>query len=195
MRVAVYNDVITWMPLMEPYKVADTFAYCLENPASCLKQLAEGPKNLHPSKRWAHVCPENELLVPGAMKGVNQEMEEFSALGGALAHFIGNSLFGYGYGVLNSDIPTYDTYCGIGSQMFPAASCTATERLDSVVCFGLEHDKVSLTAEQCRESCCNDPACSVWQFMKAGECWRGRSRQCTSLHPLAADVVTGQRVH
>eukprot|EP00930_Biecheleria_cincta_P046040 TRINITY_DN31749_c0_g1_i1.p1 TRINITY_DN31749_c0_g1~~TRINITY_DN31749_c0_g1_i1.p1 ORF type:complete len:704 (+),score=85.98 TRINITY_DN31749_c0_g1_i1:75-2114(+) len=195
MRIAVYNDVITWMPLMEPYKVADTFAYCLENPASCLKQLADGPKNLHPSNRWAHVCPNNELLVPGAMKGVNKDMEDFSALGGALAHFMGNSLFGYGYGLLHSDIPAYDTYCGTGPQIFPATTCNATEPLDAVVCFGLEHDKVATTVEQCRESCCNDPVCSVWQFMKAGECWRGRSRHCTSLHPLAADVTAGQRVH
>lgn len=26
--------------------------------------------------RWAHVCPKSELLVPGAMKGINSKMED-----------------------------------------------------------------------------------------------------------------------
>ncbi|CAE7493857.1 unnamed protein product [Symbiodinium microadriaticum] len=35
------------------------------------------------------------------MKGVNSKMEDFSLMGGALAHFIGNALFGYSFGVLH----------------------------------------------------------------------------------------------
>ena len=31
--------------------------------------------------------------------------------------------------------------------------------------------------------------------LRNGQCWRGRSHQCTSLHPYAAEVVEGQRVH
>eukprot|EP00931_Biecheleriopsis_adriatica_P089983 TRINITY_DN64037_c0_g1_i1.p1 TRINITY_DN64037_c0_g1~~TRINITY_DN64037_c0_g1_i1.p1 ORF type:complete len:622 (+),score=112.86 TRINITY_DN64037_c0_g1_i1:42-1907(+) len=195
LRVAVYNDVVTWMPLMEPVQVMDSFTYCLQNLQSCFKKLATGPKRLHPSKRWAHVCPSRELVVPGAMKGVNAEMADFSAMGGVLAHFMANSLFGYGHGVLNSDIVNYDSYCGLSEEVFPAATCKALEQLDSVVCFGLERDEVAKTAEQCQQNCCDDSFCSVWQFMKTGQCWRGRSQHCTSAHPYAADVVKGQRVH
>ncbi|CAJ1442882.1 unnamed protein product [Effrenium voratum] len=103
LRVGVYNDVITWMPFVEPVQIMDIVSYCLENVMSCLSQLANGPKSLHPSKRWAHVCPRSELLVPGAMKGVNVGMEDFSLMGGALAHFLGNALFGYAFGVVHLD--------------------------------------------------------------------------------------------
>ncbi|CAE7643237.1 Lipase [Symbiodinium pilosum] len=100
LRVSVYNDVITYMPFMEPLQLMDSLNYCFQNVMSCVGQLASGPKSLHPSERWTHVCPSSELFVPGAVKGVNAEMQDFSLLGGALAHFIGNALFGYSFGVL-----------------------------------------------------------------------------------------------
>ncbi|CAE7270948.1 LIP, partial [Symbiodinium sp. CCMP2456] len=195
LRVSVYNDVITYMPFMEPLQLMDTFNYCFQNVIQCLGQLASGPKALHPSERWTHVCPSSELYVPGAMKGVNSKMEDFSLMGGALAHFIGNALFGYSFGVLNSDIPRHDAYCGLRKELLPAASCTTMEELDEVVCFGLAHDVNATSAAHCRQNCCDDEYCSVWQVMRNNQCWRGRSHHCTALHPYAAEVASGQRLH
>ena len=96
-----------------PFLCEDIVTYCFENVMSCLGQLANGPKQLHPSERqatlkcrrvtkrfshsvytkmshnvtktlsaprphqrWAHVCPKSELRVPGAMKGINAQMED-----------------------------------------------------------------------------------------------------------------------
>ncbi|CAL1167037.1 unnamed protein product [Cladocopium goreaui] len=195
LRVAVHNDVITWMPFVEPLQLMDIVTYCFENVMSCIGQLANGPKELHPSDRWAHVCPKSEFLVPGSMKGINSQMEDFSLLGGVLAHLIGNTLFGYAFGVVNSDIPQKDAYCGLRRDLFPAPNCTSTEELNDVVCFGLSHDPNGTSAKACNKNCCDDEYCSVWQFMRNGQCWRGRSHQCTSFHPYAAEVVEGKRVH
>jgi len=195
LRVAVHNDVITWMPFVEPLQLMDIINYCFENVMSCLGQLANGPKELHPSNRWAHVCPKSELLVPGAMKGINSNMEDFSLLGGVLAHLLGNTLFGYAFGVMNSNIPQKDAYCGLRRDLFPAPNCTTSEELNDVVCFGLSHDPNATSASLCNKNCCDDEFCSVWQFMRNRQCWRGRSHECTSFHPYAAEVLAGQRIH
>ncbi|CAE8652861.1 unnamed protein product, partial [Polarella glacialis] len=168
-RVAVYNDAVTWMPFMESFQVMDTMMSCVQNLASCMEQIATGPKNVNMSSRWAHVCPSSEYLVPGAMKGVNKEMEDYSTFGGVLSHFMGNALFGYGHGVLNSAIPRYDSHCGLRPSIFPSFSCNATEELTSVVCLGLEHDKDVKSVQECRARCCDDPACGIWQVLKSQE--------------------------
>ena len=84
--------------------------------------------------------------------------QDFSLLGGVLAHLIGNTLFGYAFGVMklfsnfwlfdflwpaplrNSAIPQRDAYCGLRRDLFPAPNCTSTEQLNDVVCFGLSHE-------------------------------------------------------
>eukprot|EP00438_Fugacium_kawagutii_P015377 Skav225137 [mRNA] locus=scaffold1056:105896:110748:+ [translate_table: standard] len=188
LRVAVHNDVITWMPFVEPLQLMDPHqdivTYCFENVMSCLGQLANGPKKLHPSDRWAHVCPDSELLVPGSMKGINSKMEDsardcqndFSLLGGVLAHLLGNTLFGYAFVKFrknrNSEVPQKDAYCGLRRDLFPAPNCTVTEKLNDVVCFGLSHEPWQLSGPETSgllvggKNCCDDEYCSVWQFMR-----------------------------
>lgn len=40
----------------------------------------------------------------------------------------------------NSEVPQKDAYCGLRPDLFPAPNCTATEKLNDVVCFGLSHE-------------------------------------------------------
>ena len=49
----------------------------------CAEMVLAHEKKHQNDRRWAHVCPRSELLVPGAMKGVNVGMEDVlhSALG------------------------------------------------------------------------------------------------------------------
>jgi len=54
------------------------------------------------------------------------------------------------------------------------------------MCRGLVHDAYSLSADDCRESCCVDIACEVYQFAEPVDsfanfgvgCWRGRPTTC-----------------
>lgn len=43
-------------------------------------------------------------------------------------------------------------------------------------CYGLQQFKMD-TKEECRQNCCSDPHCEVWQFSYTG-CWRGKGHYC-----------------
>ena len=67
------------------------------------------------------------------------------------------------------------------------------------LCFGLSHDVYATTAAECRQSCCLDARCEVFQFAaplerfgQFGEgCWRGLPSTC--LGPLTATADTAGR--
>lgn len=125
LRVNGYNDIIHWMPFVKRWgwwQVATGVLGCVAGFGDCIKKglaynLRSGKNETVFSKRWAHVCSsESEVLVPTAMKGVNEDLEEVSAFGGGLAHSIDNCLFGYGYGVLTGGIASQDGFCGLASD-------------------------------------------------------------------------------
>jgi hypothetical protein len=121
LRINTYNDVIHYMPLKTAFRwweVAGDFMKCASDISSCMER---GPAALMGngagttfSDRWEHICgDESELIVKSAVKGVNKHLDQFSAIGGAMAHFIDNCLYGYSFGVLGSGLPAVDRYCGI----------------------------------------------------------------------------------
>lgn len=46
-------------------------------------------------------------------------------------------------------------------------------------CYGLQQDSRSTTANACRDSCCADDTCKVWQYQDSEGCWKGETSQCT----------------
>lgn len=198
LRVNVHNDVVHWMPFTMGANLLNSVFSCANDLSGCWGKVHDGlnanAKMVQFSQRWTHVCPESEFEVPGALKGVNSQLWDFSPLGGALAHFLSNGLFGYGYGVVQGGIFLHDMYCGLTPSIFPQFECSVIEDLTGVRCLDLDRDEVAADAQTCRNRCCDDPYCEVWQFMRDGSCWRGRSHECRVRDPRAADVVVGERV-
>jgi len=95
------------------------FAGCLADLEAC---RARGPiaPAVELSDRWTHVCRESEFLVPGAARGVNVHLSDFSPVGGALAHLTSQCLYGYAFGVAHGGIMEQDRYCGIGPAICPS---------------------------------------------------------------------------
>jgi len=199
LRVNVYNDVIHWMPFTIGSALMNNAMSCAGNLAGCFDVLKNGldinAEEVEVAERWTHVCQNSEILVPGAMKGVNSKLEDFSPLGGVFAHFLSNALFGYGYGIVNSGLLLYDEHCGMTPEVWPSSHCVVLEDLSGIWCEGLEHDFAPQTAEDCRKSCCEDPFCEVWQWMKGDACWRGRTHTCHFDKRFSKAVLVGQRVH
>lgn len=205
LRVNVYNDVVHWMPSIHaPAMLAAGLLGCIQDVGHCFQQpnlmgvvegITEDRKSLRTEDPWRHICPSSEFFVPGALKGINSEMQDFSPLGGILSHALGNGLFGYGYGVLYGGILLHDSRCGLKPDVFPRFDCAASEDLTGVVCMGLELDPHAPNVETCRAHCCKDPYCEVWQMMKDSACWRGRSSVCDRHHKDASAVILSQRVH
>merc|ERR1712187_103132 len=197
LRTNVFNDVIHWTPFTASASWWGDLLGCVGDINACFQKESSAANpggTLQFSDRWKHICPESEFLVPGAMRGVNSKLQEFSPAGGVLSHFLGNGLFGYGYGVMNSGIVLHDDKCGINPQLFPAFTCQVVEDLAGQRCDGLKIDADSHTAAACSASCCDDEWCEVWQFTKSGQCSRGRSDDCRRDLPGAEDVALSQRV-
>ena len=58
-----------------------------------------------------------------------------------------------------------------------------------VQCLGLNKDP-AMNANACRDSCCGDIMCAIWQFAADQGCWLGTSNDCN--HP-SSDWVGGER--
>jgi len=200
LRVNVYNDVVHWLPFAKQSSLATaSFEKCVLDVKSCFQSQLDGNAE-HFDKWWRHVCPDSEFLVPGAMKGVNGELEGLNILGGGLAHKMGDCNYGYGYGVMHAGIDEADSYCGITPEICPKFSCTSVEDLSGKTCTGLKKDVQAKSALECRESCCigrghgEYGTCEIWQWLKNGECWTGRSHDCTSFSLWAHDVINSSRI-
>jgi len=123
LRVNVYNDVIHWMPnkvtglVLAASKVAD----CVNDLENCLfgdESTTPAPASASEQDYgWSHVCQASELVVQGSMKGINPEEADLSPFGGALAHFLGNCLYGYTFGVLHSGVAESDEFCGLSQAI------------------------------------------------------------------------------
>jgi len=198
LRVNVYNDVVHWTPFTADVVWWKKLVGCVTNFPMCLGQnfqsLAMTPKDMSFSHEWQHVCPDSEFLIPGAMMGLNPSLTDFSPVGAALAHFLGNALFGYGYGMLYGGFIFHDNYCGLSPEVFPDPVCTVVEDLTSVQCFGLGQDVHAKSPEVCHDHCCADPYCKIWQWTVDGQCWRGRSNMCRPNAAWASRMVTGKRL-
>jgi len=201
LRVNVYNDIVHWLPFAKQssVSVSTSLEKCVLDVKSCFRsQLNETTE--HFDKWWRHVCPNSEFLVPGAIKGVNGELDDLNLLGGGLAHKLSDCNYGYGYGVLNAGIDKADSYCGLNPEICPKFSCTTVEDLSGQTCTGLRKDTRAKTAAECRDICCVGEShgefgtCEVWQWMKKGECWVGRSHDCTSFSLWAHDVINSSRI-
>jgi len=115
LRVNIFNDVIHWMPFAE--QGLSPFLGCILDMKDCFRQASgAGPVS---SKYWAHVCPHSEYLVPGASKGVNGELKDYSPFGGFLAHVLNDCLFGYAYGLNVSSVAQRDDPCGSTPAICP----------------------------------------------------------------------------
>lgn len=61
----------------------------------------------------------------------------------------------------------------------PPAGCSGTfafETANNLQCGGLSRDPSGTTAALCKQACCTDNACAVWQWSEpaqSGGCWRG----------------------
>lgn len=115
LRVNVYNDVIHWTPFLTTWRWMDmlrNFIRCLSDEDGCIRRGPMRPQ-IHLSDRWTHICGEDsEVLIPGAMRGVNEGFVDFSPLGGVLAHLLPQCLYGYGHGMAFSGLLARDAYCG-----------------------------------------------------------------------------------
>jgi hypothetical protein len=120
LRINIHNDVVHWMPSkksMDLVNVEEGFVSCLKDTKTCLtKSLTQKPTSSDSlfSEAWSHVCSESEVLVAGAARGVNAELQDYSLLGGLLSHFSVNCHYGYAYGINRGSIATKDTICGTG---------------------------------------------------------------------------------
>jgi len=128
LRVNTYNDMVHWMPFKSMWKwweVGKDLMDCFTNLNDCRKQAdgaTPGGKEGTFSDSWKHVCGDSEFIVPSATKGVNENHEDFSPVGGVLSHFIDNCLFGYGYGVLHGAIADHDSHCGVDRSLMCAGA-------------------------------------------------------------------------
>jgi len=115
LRVNVYNDAVHWTPFLTTWRWMDLlrdFIKCLSDKDSCIRRGPMKPQ-VQLSDRWTHICGEDsEVLIPGAMRGVNERFVDFSALGGVLAHLLPQCLYGYGHGIAFAGLLARDGYCG-----------------------------------------------------------------------------------
>ena len=51
------------------------------------------------------------------------------------------------------------------------------QNLSAVQCIGLSSKKAN-NVDECRDICCNQPACMIWQYASAQGCWVGVSDNC-----------------
>lgn len=196
LRVNVYNDVVHWLPFSDMWTGWKEFSSCLSNVHLCFQtQQVMANKSSAKAKlsdRWSHVCPQNELVVPGAVRGVNPKLEDTNPFGGALAHFTDNCLFGYGFGVLHSTADL-DRHCGLQAGICPSRACEVLEDLSFTQCKGLHKDPEAADEKECRAHCCNDPQCNTWQWDT--HCWRGlRTAAHCSVTKRAKRIIFGEHI-
>ena len=51
--------------------------------------------------------------------------------------------------------------------------------LDNVQCKGLSPNSAD-NSTHCREACCTNPSCAIWQFSDSDGCWMGSSNDCSA---------------
>lgn len=88
-----------------------------------------------------------------------------------------------------------------------ASECEVVQDVDlgwEGFCIGLELLNTSTTAEACRQRCCGDPACEVWQWgnlrelaskTSLGRCYAGKGLECSSERLDSFVVLAGQQLN
>ena len=114
LRVNVWNDAVHWTPFLTTWSKTDifkAFMFCATSLKRCVKRGPMRP-SVKISDRWTHVCRnESELVIPGAARGINPEMDDFSPMGGVMSHLLGHCDFGCneGYDACNYELRMYKT--------------------------------------------------------------------------------------
>lgn len=195
LRINVYNDIVHQVPFAKQAITSEFWLKCFQDLTRCFTSShLKGNKTF--DDWWRHVCPSSEFLVPGAVKGVNAEAKDFTIVGGVMAHMVEQCRYGYAYGLMHSDVATKDKYCGITPAICPKFKCTVVENLKGIQCSDLTRNHAAKTAKRCKEMCCldEDGSCEVWQWLRGGECWSGRSQKCSKISWNAGDVLESERI-
>merc|ERR1712232_355814 len=93
--------------------VEEAFMSCLKDIKTCMSPVPGAKETLF-SDDWTHVCSASEVVVAGAARGVNAELQDYSLIGGVLSHMSINCHYGYAYGVNRGGIAAKDAICGTG---------------------------------------------------------------------------------
>eukprot|EP00438_Fugacium_kawagutii_P025389 Skav207377 [mRNA] locus=scaffold2496:88341:89957:+ [translate_table: standard] len=75
--------------------------------------------------------------------------------------------------------------------------CRVLEDLQHLHCYGLDKDEgtpVEAGADACREACCKDEQCQVWQFNPHFACFRGKADLCVAERDGFAAESLGERL-
>merc|ERR1712238_432445 len=65
----------------------------------------------------------------------------------------------------------------------PTPACAFTDAHSQ--CIGLDKNMNAQTVEECRNACCTDSGCGVWQWSPYGSgCWMGQSNDCSGGYSL-----------
>jgi len=180
LRINVYNDVVHWLPSSRMTSKVPNLLRCLGDPKSCMRNRyapssMPGTPDVDP---WAHICSDSEIIVPGAMEGVNLDLSDLSIPGGVMTHHINNCLFGYGYGVLQSPLASRDAFCGLGPSICRRFKCQELSAYPAKSCTKLQLDSMPSTLSACELSCDHDDDCNVWEFRADKTCWKGWYTSC-----------------
>ena len=92
------------------------------------------------------------LYSPAAAKAIREEIN-----------------FDFGWRFHLGDIPSL---LSCNNTAFP-------HNLSNVECMGLKANTAAKNDQDCRDACCGDPSCAIWQYAREKGCWIGTSSDCT----------------
>ena len=79
----------------------------------------------------------------------------------------------------------------LGNSQVHCDTSAFPRNLSAVECMGLSQSSAT-NADDCRNACCGDGSCAVWQYASTNGCWIGQSSDCN--HPNNAWVGGGRDV-
>ena len=83
-------------------------------------------------------------------------------------------------------------YLGDLNALIHCSDDAFPRKLDNVQCKGLQKNEAN-NADDCRDACCADILCAVWQFAEPEGCWIGQSTnyiRVTNMTPLSLQLHT-----
>ena len=65
-----------------------------------------------------------------------------------------------------------------GERFVQCSDADFPTNYSNVVCRGLRHVAQATNADDCRDACCSDSMCQIWQYANDAGCWAGTSDDC-----------------